>query len=957
MLDSRQMAVFQLILMLAIVPWTKASANLDRGTLYFPAGKPFDLRCQNKTGGNFATVFWYGTPYTNHTIRTDIYRYDNTEKTYISPYFENRIVRNGTSLRILKSRITDSGKWKCDIVYGIDNDLKVATLASYTVHIISPPDLLDLSTSLLVLGAGQKISVFCESQANSQFNITWYKDNGFLTSHVTPGEIQQKVVPGQRPYITYIKRTYLDFDNITERDVGRYICLAKNLGGNVTQSMEVRIKKPPVIISRTSFEIDVKVSGALECKAKGYPQMDFTWEINPGTSRAFPISQGQSMDDFTVTRTTYDSLSEVGVSLLRISNVKKSYHGKYRCIASTADSKAEKDIVLSGKAPPDPPSIFYEQAEIAEHNIKLFWQLGDNGGAPITSVRIEHKNSSEIKGWFSIEVNKAITSYSIQNLEKGTTYDFRIQAFNTKGPSDYSQIATLSTKGAEVITVQPSIDADSDQILGSLDMTAMIGIFGGAFIALVVGFICVCIFVRKMQKGDKEEPVPPPHSMASYAPNHSATIPLTMVDGHAAAMEMEPLNNLLQPDEWEFPRERLAITTVLGAGAFGVVMRGLAQGIKGSVGQVTVAVKTVRDTTNEAATKDLVAELNLLKLIPEHQNVVGLLGCCSYADPLYVIVEYCSNGDLQGFLRSSRGIYERYYRTSYGGAVPDLTCKMLLTFAWQIAKGMNHLSSMKVIHRDLAARNILVDDQLVCKVSDFGFARDIYVEDHYLKRSAGGRFPIKWMAIESLLDGISTTKSDVWSFGVVLWELVTLGASPYPGMNSYEVVSFLQDGYRMDKPKHCSDEVYQLMMDCWCVAPGRRPSFMDLINRCQILMEECEHKELIDMNFYPDHLYVNFDGSSSAMSSSTTPHGTLTRNLVNNVKLNNEQYPNGSINNMNTPRSKTRSSSQQSMPTGRTSSVAALSERSVTGASTTSAYHVGGHPSERVALLNSTSRP
>lgn len=90
------------------------------------------------------------------------------------------------------------------------------------------------------------------------------------------------------------------------------------------------------------------------------------------------------------------------------------------------------------------------------------------------------------------------------------------------------------------------------------------------------------------------------------------------------------------------------------------------------------------------------AELNLLKLLPEHPNVVGLLGACTRAEPIYVIVEYCANGDLQGFLRSSRGIYERYYKTSYGGAVPNLTCKMLLTFAWQIAKGMNHLSSMKV---------------------------------------------------------------------------------------------------------------------------------------------------------------------------------------------------------------------------------------------------------------------
>lgn len=102
------------------------------------------------------------------------------------------------------------------------------------------------------------------------------------------------------------------------------------------------------------------------------------------------------------------------------------------------------------------------------------------------------------------------------------------------------------------------------------------------------------------------------------------------------------------------------------------------------------------DHTNDIATKDLIGELNLLKLIPEHPNVVGLLGCCTRSQPFYVIVEYCANGDLQGFLRSSRGIYERYYWSSYGGAVPNLTAKMLLTFAWQVAKGMSHLAGMKV---------------------------------------------------------------------------------------------------------------------------------------------------------------------------------------------------------------------------------------------------------------------
>jgi len=140
----------------------------------------------------------------------------------------------------------------------------------------------------------------------------------------------------------------------------------------------------------------------------------------------------------------------------------------------------------------------------------------------------------------------------------------------------------------------------------------------------------------------------------------------------------------------------------------------------------------------------------------------GLLGCCTRNEPLMIIVEYCAHGDLQGFLRSSRGISESYYKSRYNPIGEKMTSKMLLNFALQISKGMSHLAAFKIIHRDLAARNILVNEDLECKISDFGFARDIYVEDQYMKKSKGGRFPIKWMALESLLDGISTPKSDVW---------------------------------------------------------------------------------------------------------------------------------------------------------------------------------------------------
>lgn len=139
------------------------------------------------------------------------------------------------------------------------------------------------------------------------------------------------------------------------------------------------------------------------------------------------------------------------------------------------------------------------------------------------------------------------------------------------------------------------------------------------------------------------------------------------------------------------------MTTTLGSGAFGIVIKGIAEGIHRRGNEITtVAVKTIKDAEDQEARQDLMEELNLMLLIPKHPNVVRLLGCCTLCQPICVIVEYCENGDLQGFLRNSRGIYEEYYKATYGGSSMNLTSKRLLTFAWQIAKGMNHLSSMRV---------------------------------------------------------------------------------------------------------------------------------------------------------------------------------------------------------------------------------------------------------------------
>uniref|UniRef100_A0A8C1I676 Tyrosine-protein kinase receptor n=1 Tax=Cyprinus carpio TaxID=7962 RepID=A0A8C1I676_CYPCA len=275
------------------------------------------------------------------------------------------------------------------------------------------------------------------------------------------------------------------------------------------------------------------------------------------------------------------------------------------------------------------------------------------------------------------------------------------------------------------------------------------------------------------------------------------------------------------PDEWEVAREKITMCRELGQGSFGMVYEGIAKGVVKDEPETRVAIKTVNESASMRERIEFLNEASVMKEFNCH-HVVRLLGVVSQGQPTLVIMELMTRGDLKSYLRSLRS-----KEGSSSQSLPPL--KKMIQMAGEIADGMAYLNANKFVHRDLAARNCMVAEDFTVKIGDFGMTRDIYETDYY-RKGGKGLLPVRWMSPESLKDGVFTTNSDVWSFGVVLWEIATLAEQPYQGMSNEQVLRFVMEGGLLDKPDNCPDMLFELMRMCWQYNPKMRPSFLEIIN-------------------------------------------------------------------------------------------------------------------------------
>ncbi|XP_066227893.1 proto-oncogene tyrosine-protein kinase ROS isoform X2 [Saccopteryx leptura] len=453
------------------------------------------------------------------------------------------------------------------------------------------------------------------------------------------------------------------------------------------------------------------------------------------------------------------------------------------------------------------------------------------------------KNSIQ---WEKADDNGSRLIYYILEIRKGTSDDSLSQNLMWKRAfkGSCSSICTWKTKNLKGIFQFRVIAANnlgfgeysgtSENILLTGDgfwipeTSFILTVILGIFLVVIIPLTFVWHRRFKNRKVPKEGPTVPISEDKELAELRGRAAVVGLANGCSAVRTLPTQEEIESLPA--FPREKLTLRVFLGSGAFGEVYEGTAVDILGiGSGETKVAVKTLKKGSTDQEKIEFLKEAYLMSKF-NHPNILKQLGVCLLNEPQYIILELMEGGDLLTYLRKAR-------MTMFHG--PLLNLVDLVDLCVDISKGCVYLEQLHFIHRDLAARNCLVSvkdyssPSRRVKIGDFGLARDIYKNDYYRKRGEG-LLPVRWMAPESLMDGIFTTQSDVWSFGILIWEILTLGHQPYPAHSNLDVLNYVQTGGRLEPPRNCPADLWNLMTQCWAQEPDQRPTFHKIQDRLQL---------------------------------------------------------------------------------------------------------------------------
>ncbi|XP_015508206.1 angiopoietin-1 receptor isoform X2 [Parus major] len=615
-------------------------------------------------------------------------------------------------------------------------------------------------------------------------------------------------------------------NRILPGDTGTWVCSVQTVAGMAEKPFQVTVKVPPV----------PQYAPRLTDRGHNFLIIDINAELHNGDG---PVVSTKLLYKPAKRYQSWMSV-EVKGTTKRLDNLEPKTEYQF-CVQLSRQGEG-------GEGHPGPQASFTTAAlgiPPAPNNIRfsnttdtssvISWTAAE--GHSISSIIISYKiyGKAEYNHIDIIIKNTSITQYHLKGLEPDTVYQVQINAQNNIGLSNPNTSFELKTL--------PETKAPYESKGGKMLLIAILGSAGMTCVTILLAFLIMlqlkrANFQRRMaqafQNVVREEPA---------LQFNSGTLTLSRKAKNSPDPTIYPVL------EWN----DIKFQDVIGEGNFGQVLKAR---IKKDGLRMDAAIKRMKEYASKDDHRDFAGELEVLCKLGHHPNIINLLGACEHRGYLYLAIEYAPHGNLLDFLRKSRVLETDPAFAIANSTASTLSSQQLLHFAADVARGMDYLSQKQFIHRDLAARNILVGENYVAKIADFGLSRG---QEVYVKKTMG-RLPVRWMAIESLNYSVYTTNSDVWSYGVLLWEIVSLGGTPYCGMTCAELYEKLPQGYRLEKPLNCDDEVYDLMRQCWKEKPYERPSFAQILVALNRMLED--RKTYVNTTLYEKFTYAGIDCSA-----------------------------------------------------------------------------------------------